>query len=129
MRHTSAMFASLLLFAGPAFAGGDYSRGIVRFVSQSNGFDVFQFVQPANDRALIEPCKTYLVAVRSSPRGSTEAALKYLRLASKNKTLVNFGYMGSGLIETSMKCTYLAETVEIGEEFGKVFVLARRDET
>ena len=55
--------------------------------------------------------------------------LKYLRLASKNKILVNFGYMGSGLIETSKKCTYLAETVEIGEEFGKVFVLARRDET
>ena len=123
------MFASLLLFAGTAFAGGDYSRGIVRFVSQSDGFDVFQFVQPANDSALIEPCKNYLVAVRSSPNASTEAALKYLRIASKNKTMVNFGYLGSGLIETSKKCTYRAETIEIGHEFGKVFVLARRHET
>ena len=129
MRHTSAMFASLLIFAGPAFAGGDYSRGIVRFVSQSSGFDVFQFVQPANDRALIEPCKNYLVAVRSSPSASTGAALEYLRLASKNEIMVNFGYMGSGLIETSKKCTYLVETLEVGQEFGKVFVLARRHET
>ncbi len=133
MKHTSALLIGLLLLATPAFAGGDYSRGIIGFVRQSNGFDVFQFVQPTGDIPLLDPsCRSYLIAIRSTLNrelhDEKEESLDYLRSASKSRNLVNFGYLGGGLIRTNKQCSYLAEDLDFGQESGAVFVLAKRHE-
>lgn len=114
--------------ATTALAGGAAFPGKITTFSGSNGSCEFTFV-PSREfygyekctelRVRVEygrvPWYSWLPFVRSShpTRAQTEQAAGVLEKAYREKSEVNFGYMGNGLVDSGEPCLFLSKGLMI----------------
>ena len=142
MRQALAMVA-MSLVALPAVAGGDFVKGRIANFVGTDGDYAFHFEQIEARPELEVGCRAFVVSVRYArvpwyswlpfihthhpTREQTIAAAAFLADASQRHALVNFGYMGSGLVPTGEKCSFRTKGLRLEKEGKEAIVLAYDD--
>lgn len=119
----------LILFSGPAFAGGDFVIGRITNFSESAGSLSFRFEQTDRASDLMKGCRSFEVRMQYErvpwyawlpfvhsahpTREQTEEALKYLLTSFQNSYNVSFGYMGYGLSHTEESCVFESKGLQL----------------
>jgi len=118
-------FVTLFLFITNVHAGGDLRAGKITTFQTKGNVTIFNFKQTEKNDPLLMGCSSFRVihAYRHVPWyagipfidiktshptvvAQTQKALSYIKKAHKEKTLIRFGYMGSGLELTDKKCVF-----------------------
>ena len=130
---------------GHAWAGGNYVQGRVSEFAGADGAYTFRFQQTEEVPALMTDCLTFTVSVQyarvpwfswlplvrtSHPtRAETDAASAALGEADREQRVVNFGYMGYGLVPAGEHCSFATKGLRLIKDGNNDVVLAFHDET
>ncbi len=117
-------FVTLFLLITNIYAGGDLKAGKITSFQTKGNVTIFDFKQTEKNDPLLMGCSSFKVihAYRHVPWyavipfidvktshptvAQTKKALFYIKKAYKEKTLIRFGYMGSGLELTNKPCVF-----------------------
>ena len=143
MKMKFLVFLILGLVVSPVFAGGDFVLGKLSRFSESKGKISFHFIQSDNGLELLPNCREFDMSVEyervpsyswipfiktthPSYDQNAKAAL-FLQKAYVEKREVLFGYMGSGISETKVKCSFVSRGLMLEGDEKMQFVLSYYD--
>jgi hypothetical protein len=119
--------------------------GNVTGITAKEGRTIIRFMQSGNARTdLIAGCKEIEVTVQYArvpwfswlpfiasghpSKKETDEAIEYIRNANRSNQLINFGYMGYGLVPTGEKCSFKSKGLRVYRDQGKISVLSFHDQ-
>ena len=134
----------LLVWPSLCSAGGDFVSGMVTDISGNGGKYVFRFVQTDDSPELMKGCRELMIVVEYErvpwfswlpfvnsghpSRKETDESVEYLEKAKEKSQTVNFGYMGYGLVPTSVKCSFKSKGLRIIDDRGIRVVFSYYDQ-
>ncbi|NTW64677.1 MAG: hypothetical protein HGA46_11540, partial [Chlorobiaceae bacterium] len=139
------VFFACLIWPTLCCAGGDAVSGRVTGFTAKEGKYIIRFLQTENAPDLISGCKEIEVSVKFArvpwfswlpfvasnhpSKKETDEAIEYMRNANHSNQLINFGYMGYGLVPTEKNCSFKSKGLRIYRDQGKTSVLSFHDQT
>jgi hypothetical protein len=132
MLHPALYIVAALIASGAAIAGGDCAKGHVGGFFGKNGSYSFHFSQLDGDPELLTGCPSFDVLVEYSrvpwyswlpwvtsshpTLAETNSAAEFLRTAQLEKRAIQFGYMGSGLIDSGRHCVFRSKGLLLSKD-------------
>jgi hypothetical protein len=118
-----------------SYAGGDFREGKITTFSTKNSLTIFTFEQTDKRKVLIKPCEiikiklkygyvpwySWLPFIESSSghpsKTDNKKGLQHIKNAYENEKIINFGYMGSGLMPTDETCTFKSRGLLLNNDY------------
>ena len=125
----------IFLILSDSYAGGDYREGKITTFFTENSVTIFTFEQTDKTRVLIKPCEiikiklkygyvpwySWLPFIESSSSHPSKIdnrkGLQYIKNAYENKKIINFGYMGAGLLPIDEMCTFKSRGLLLDNDY------------